>query len=43
MRGYTYILDMHAPVPTDIKLRGWTMNQGNRWSNGIPEFTPPDE
>jgi len=43
MRGYTYILDMHAPVPSDPALRPWTMHQGNRWNTGVPMFTPPDE
>jgi hypothetical protein len=42
MRGYVYILDMHAPVPEDITLRGWTQHGGNRWHTGTPEFEPPD-
>jgi outer membrane protein assembly factor BamB len=43
MRGYTYVIDLHAPVPTDPALRGWMQHQGNRWHTGVPEFTPPDE
>ena len=42
-RGDVYIFDMHAPIPADIHLRPWTCNQGNRWSNGVPEFILPDE
>jgi len=41
MRGYTYVLDMHAPVPEDITLRPWTQHSGNRWHTGVPEFDPP--
>jgi outer membrane protein assembly factor BamB len=43
MRGFTYVLDMHAPVPADIHQRGWTQHMGNRWHTGVPEFVPPDE
>jgi hypothetical protein len=42
MRGYTYIIDMNAPIPEDISMRGWLQFMGNRWHNGIPEFIPPD-
>ncbi len=41
-RGWVYVLDLHAPVPEDISLRGWTQHAGNRWHTGTPEFEPPD-
>ncbi len=41
MRGYTYVLDMHAPIPVDISMRCWTQHSGNRWNTGAPEFEPP--
>jgi hypothetical protein len=41
MRGYTYIVDMHAPLPDDISMRAWTQHQGNRWNTGTPGFEPP--
>ncbi len=41
MRGNTYKIDMNAPVPTDIEMRGWTQHQGNCWNTGTPYFEPP--
>jgi outer membrane protein assembly factor BamB len=42
MRGYTYAVDLHAPVPEEPELLIWPQFQGNRWHNGVPNFELPD-
>jgi outer membrane protein assembly factor BamB len=42
MRGYTYAVDLYAPVPVDPELFMWPQFQGNRWHNGVPNFELPD-
>jgi len=41
LRGWTYILDLHAPVPADPDMFSWTQHSGNRWHTGTPGFVPP--
>ncbi|MCX6644922.1 MAG: PQQ-binding-like beta-propeller repeat protein, partial [bacterium] len=41
LRGYVFVLDLHADVPDDILLRGWLQQSGNRWHTGTPFFEPP--
>ncbi|HEX9746626.1 MAG TPA: FG-GAP-like repeat-containing protein [bacterium] len=37
MRGFTFIHDLHAPVPESYM---WAQHQGNRWHTGTPDFVP---